>query len=58
MKLEKAKICLDDDTVFEGRFCPTCGKEDGWRLDTWVKPLHLKRKERESNEAERKTNEF
>ncbi len=36
MRLRDAKICFDDDTITDGPYCPTCGREVKWHLSTWL----------------------
>lgn len=37
MKLSEAKLCIDCETVFEGRgdVCPACGGKITWSLTKW-----------------------
>lgn len=32
MRLNDAQLCLDCETVFEGRVCPACASEANWPL--------------------------
>jgi hypothetical protein len=47
--LEKARLCLDCDTVFEEARCPSCSGETYFPLSRWVRPAMV------SAEVPRKT---
>lgn len=32
MKLKDAMLCVNDDTIFEGSFCPECGSKETYLL--------------------------
>ena len=42
MNLRQARICLNDDEVFEGEHCPRCGQKCFAFLTAWIKPSIFK----------------
>lgn len=38
MPLDKARLCLDCDTIHDLESCPQCGSATFFYLATWVKP--------------------
>lgn len=47
MPLEKARICLECDTIHDLAACPECGSASFYYLANWIKPRHPPRPERE-----------
>jgi len=40
MDLKCAKMCMDCEVIFDGRWCPKCGRDTAWEwLRRWVRPL-------------------
>ncbi len=46
MPLEKARLCLECDTIHDLESCPQCGSATFFYLATWVKPARPPRPER------------
>ena len=44
MKLRNTNICLNDDELFEGWYCPRCGQRCYQPLTHWIQPLIYKEK--------------
>ncbi len=40
MPLEKARICLECDTIHDLVACPECGSSSFYYLANWIKPQH------------------
>ncbi len=40
LPLEKARICLDCDTLHDLDACPECGSDSYFYLANWIKPKH------------------
>ena len=40
MKLKNAKLCLDDDEIYDSKFCPICCGAQYIYLSRIVKPLY------------------
>lgn len=45
MPLEKARICLECDTIHDLQTCPECGSASFFYLANWVKPARPPRPE-------------
>jgi len=48
MNLRQARLCHNDDELFETSTCPYCGQECYDMLTNWIKPV-FSNKERDDN---------
>lgn len=50
LPLEKARICLECDTIHDLPACPECGSDTYYFLANWVKPQHPPKPRPDSSE--------